>query len=446
MLPSPMSTIDDIGQRESGRPEGAVAIHLEDARAAQARWQRAEIVFAVAVSVIALHAVDARSAHAASRATTPRITDALLSLALAGFAVGMFRRSGRGFRATLALLIGTWTTIAGLGITVGHVWKIGMTGSSVTGLASLASGLTLLGLGTVMILRGAGWWRRLLTVSMLVLSLPYVFAPLTIAVFMTHVPPTILGGTTPADRGFPYRDVTVTTTDGVDLSGWYIPSRNRAAVVVIHGSGSSRLNILDHVDVLATAGYGVLALDARGHGQSEGVAMDLGWLEDRDMDAGVSFLAGQPDVDPQRIGTFGISMGAIGALDAAASDPRIGAVVAEGLAVHSFDDALTLGVDGWWHLPFYWMTTTGADLLSPAQPSMGIEEAMTRLGSRPVLLISGRGRDEGILNRKFAAAGSSRTELLELPDTKHSQGIWWHTEEWSRRVVGFLDRALLGSG
>lgn len=439
-----MSVIDDIGQ-DGGRAEGAVAIHLEDSRAEQARWQRAEIVFAVAVSVIALHAVDARSAQAASRAATPRIADALLALALAGVAVGLFRRSGRAVRVSLALLIGTWTTVAGLGITVGHIWKVGMSGSSVTGLASLTSGLALLGLGTVMILRGASWRRRLLAVPLLVMALPYVFAPLTIAVFMTHVPPTMLGGTTPADRGYSYRDVTVTTTDGVRLSGWYVPSQNRAAVVVIHGSGSSRLNILDHVDVLAGAGYGVLALDARGHGQSDGVAMDLGWLEDLDIDAGVSFLAEQPDVDPGRVGTFGISMGAVGALDAAASDHRIAAVVAEGLAVHSFDDALTLGSDGWWHLPFYWMTVTGADLLSPADPPMGIEEAMNRLGARPVLLISGRGRDEGILNRKFAAAGSDRTELLELPDTKHSQGIWWHTEEWSRRVVGFLDRALLSA-
>jgi alpha-beta hydrolase superfamily lysophospholipase len=271
----------------------------------------------------------------------------------------------------------------------------------------------------------------------------YVFAPLTIAVFMTHVPPTMLGGTTPADKGLAYRDITVATTDGVRLSGWYVPSRNGAAVVVIHGSGSSRLNILDHIAVFAGAGYGVLALDARGHGRSDGVAMDLGWLEDLDVDAGVSFLVHQPDVDPHRIGAFGLSMGGVGALEAAASDPRIAAVVSEGVSVHSFADALTLGSDGWWHLPFYWMTTTAADLLSPADPPMGVEEAMTRIGPRPVLLISGRGRDEGILNRKFAAAGSARTELLELPDTKHSQGIWWHTEEWTSRVIGFLDRALL---
>jgi alpha-beta hydrolase superfamily lysophospholipase len=420
--------IEEVGREERGPLKGRrVAIPGGGTRASDAPWQRSEIVFSVAVGVIAIHAFSVMPA-----------------LVLAGIAAGIFRHARKGTRTSLLLLIGTWATIAGLGITAGHIWKMGLHWSDAIGVASLLSGLILLTMGTASVVRGIPGWRRLLVIPTAVIAIFYVFAPVTIAVYMTHVPPTMLGGNTPADRGFAYRDVAVSTTDGVELSGWYVPSRNRAALVVIHGSGSTRLNILDHVDVLASAGYGVVALDARGHGESEGRAMDLGWQEDLDIRAGVSFLAEQPDVDPDRIGTFGISMGAVGALEAAASDRRIAAVVSEGASVHSFDDALTLGVDGWWHLPFYWMTTTAADLLSPADPPMPIEVAMRRIGPRPVLLISGRGRDEGILNRRYAAAGSPRTELLELPDTKHSQGVWRHADEWSRRVIGFLDRALLG--
>jgi hypothetical protein len=68
---------------------------------------------------------------------------------------------------------------------------------------------------------------------------------------------------------------------------------------------------------------------------------------------------------------------------------------------------------------------------------------MARIAPRPVLLISGSGRAESSLNRIFEAAASATSELWALPDTGHSRGIWTHREEWARRVLGFLDGALL---
>ena len=71
-----------------------------------------------------------------------------------------------------------------------------------------------------------------------------------------------VGTTTPGDRGLSYRDVELHTTDGVTLSGWYIPSANHAAVALLHGAGSTRSSVLDHAVVLARHGYGVLLFDA----------------------------------------------------------------------------------------------------------------------------------------------------------------------------------------
>jgi uncharacterized protein len=48
-----------------------------------------------------------------------------------------------------------------------------------------------------------------------------------------------------------------------------VPSRNRAAVIALHGIGSDRLGVERHARMLARHGYGVLALDLRGHGESE---------------------------------------------------------------------------------------------------------------------------------------------------------------------------------
>jgi uncharacterized protein len=433
-----------VGGTDHGDPNArAVAIPLEDHGASRSGWPRTDIVFAAAVAVITLQAADSIAGRPPAEPLLIRLADSVATLGFGWLVIMAFRRSGRAVRSLVALSVGTAATVAGLGYTAGHIWKLGLEWSRVPGIASLLAGFVLLGIGAAVALRGARGWRKLLALPIAIAMVFYVFAPLTIAVFLTHVPATTLGGWTPADRGLAYRDVTLTTTDGVRLAGWYVPSHNGAAMVVMHGSGSTRLNVLDHVETLADAGYGVLAIDARGHGQSDGIAMDLGWMADRDFEAGVSFLARQNDVDPGRIGVLGLSMGAIGALTAAAEDTRIEAVIAEGTSVHSYGDAATLGWDGWWHLPFYWTTVAAMDAMSAAEPSMSVEDSIERIGERPLLLISGRGRDEGILNRKYAAMGSGNTELLQFPDTKHSQGIWFHTQRWREGVLSFLDRALL---
>ena len=64
--------------------------------------------------------------------------------------------------------------------------------------------------------------------------------------------------------------------DGRKLSAWYVPSRNGAAVLVSHGSGGSRGRLPRHVRMLARHGYGVLALDNPGNGESEGHSNGLG--------------------------------------------------------------------------------------------------------------------------------------------------------------------------
>jgi len=114
----------------------------------------------------------------------------------------------------------------------------------------------------------------------------------------------------PQNRGWaayphPMRAVVWSRSVWVTLSGWYVPSRNRAAVVLLHGASSTRSNVLDHALVLAGRGYGVLLYDARGHGRSGGRAMELGWYGDRDIAAAVDYLEKRNDVDPPRIAALG---------------------------------------------------------------------------------------------------------------------------------------------
>ena len=88
--------------------------------------------------------------------------------------------------------------------------------------------------------------------------------------------------------------------------------------------------------MLAHAGYGVLLYDARGRGESGGHENAFGWQWDRDVHGAVSYLVAR---GVHRIGLLGLSTGAEAVVTEAASDPRVGAVVADGLQGRTAADA-----------------------------------------------------------------------------------------------------------
>ena len=84
-----------------------------------------------------------------------------------------------------------------------------------------------------------------------------------------------------AALGLPHERVSFPASDGVHLAGWYVRSRNGAAIVVVHGGGGDRQGTIRHARMLADAGYGVLLYDARGRGESGGHENAFYWRWDR---------------------------------------------------------------------------------------------------------------------------------------------------------------------
>ena len=84
----------------------------------------------------------------------------------------------------------------------------------------------------------------------------------------------------------PYEQVTVRTSDGLELAGWYVRSRNGAAVI----SYPTRQGKLPQARMLVRHGYGVLLLDARGYDGSQGDPNLFGWDDAKDIDAAVAWL------------------------------------------------------------------------------------------------------------------------------------------------------------
>lgn len=370
-----------------------------------------------------------------------------IALVLTAAVVLGLRRTGRRGGALLAAVVGLLGLATGVGLAVPHLAKVGVTTTAIAGLMALAGGLVLLVGGATSFMRSVRWWGRLLGIPLVLLLLYVSLWSLGQSVAATNVPRTAVGVETPADAGCAYEDVELTTTDGVALSGWYVRSRNGAAVVLAHGAGSTRSGALDQAVVLARHGYGVLLFDARGHGRSDGRAMDFGWYGDEDMAAAVSFLTARPDVDRGRIGVVGLSMGGEEALGAAAADGRIRAVVAEGAGHRQAADKAwlsdQLGARGWFQEQVERLTYALTDLLTDADPPIALRDAVAATAPRPVLLIAGGAAHDERTESRYIAEGSPDTvEVWVVPGAGHTAGLETDPAEWEQRVTDFLDAAL----
>jgi fermentation-respiration switch protein FrsA (DUF1100 family) len=106
------------------------------------------------------------------------------------------------------------------------------------------------------------------------------------------------------------------TPDGEELGAWYHEGQPDAPVVLLlHGYSASRSACLPQAEVVARAGYGVLLLTLRAHGDSTGSFNDIGYSARRDVIAAVGWLerrqAGRPIV------VWGRSLGSAAAIFAA---------------------------------------------------------------------------------------------------------------------------------
>jgi pimeloyl-ACP methyl ester carboxylesterase len=262
----------------------------------------------------------------------------------------------------------------------------------------------------------------------------------------THVPPTSVSST-PADRGLDAESVTLITDDDVELAGWYVSGSNGAAVVLLHGAGSTRSDVLDQAEVLARNDYGVLMIDARGHGESGGTAMDFGWYGDLDIGAGTDYLLGRDDVGTGRIGVVGMSMGGEEAIGAAATDPSIAAAVAEGATGRTAADKSWLSDEYGWRGALqeqfekaqFWVV----DHLTESPPPISLRDAVVGSGDTPFLLITaGDVPDERSAAEFIASAAPDRVQTWEVEGSAHTGGLSTKPVEWEQRVVAFLDTHL----
>ncbi len=362
-----------------------------------------------------------------------------------GIGLGLVASGAHRLRVTGAIVAGAGTVLlcVGAGL-LPHLAKRGVTPTSVAAITTVGAGvlITLAGVrramrSTPLPLRIGGWVATLVLVA--------AFASIiTPAIAATNVPATAIGAT-PTDVGLDAEEVALTTDDGVVLAAWYIPSSNGAALVLRHGAGSTRSSALGHAAVLARHGYGVLLVDARGHGDSGGRAMDFGWHGDADIAAAIDHLAERPDVTDGRIGLVGLSMGgeeAIGAM----TDDRVRAVVAEGATARSAADKSWLsdiyGARGAVQEQLERLQYGLTDLLIEAGPPTPLRDAVAAGDAEVLLIAAGTMPDETHAATHIATGAPDRVEVWVVDDADHTGGLRSEPAAWEERVIAFLGQHL----
>ena len=265
------------------------------------------------------------------------------------------------------------------------------------------------------------------------------------------LPPRSIAAQTPADYSVRnFQDVSITTVDGVRVGAWYVPPTRTdgASIIFIHGHVSNRSHFLARAALFAEQGYGMLFLDLRHHGTSDGDISTMGLLEVRDVQAAFDFLTEQPAVNPDRIAIYGHSMGGATAIMAFRRITQARVLIAES-AYSSLEDNLRLRIVQDLPIPAFilpqviiqFCNILTDENLFDVRPIDDIQH----LDGRPVLLVHGTLDNVVPIENSeqlFAAAHEPKA-FWRIEGAGHMSSFEVSSEEYEAHIMPFLEQYLV---
>jgi pimeloyl-ACP methyl ester carboxylesterase len=305
----------------------------------------------------------------------------------------------------------------------------------------------------------------LLTIAGLVMF-AYAGATTYMATLVVAQKPLALAGT-PGQYQLEYQNVAFPArVDHLMIHGWFIPGvlptgklTTQRVLIMVHGAYQNRTDpaagLLALSSAMAHQGFAVLVFDMRGTGQSAPAPFSLGYFEQRDVLGAVDFLTNgslpYPELGrPQSIGGWGVSMGAITLLLAAAQTTAIKAIVADS-AYPDIAPILEREIPKQAHLPGFF--TPGA--LAADRALYGIDfynvkpgDIVASLAPRPLFFIQGSAdtynppSNLGVLVRDAKAAPNADVQSWLVPGAAHAQSYHVEGNVYVQRLVSFYTAAL----
>ena len=244
-------------------------------------------------------------------------------------------------------------------------------------------------------------------------------------------------------------------TGTVGIGGWWIPAADRPdapAVIAVHGYTSCRRDerVLLAAGMLHRHGFAVLAIDLRNHGESgRPTGRHTGGVrESADVLGAWDWLVAGGQRPAERVGLFGISLGAASVLIAAGDEPRVAAVWADS-SYGDIDDATRAELRRN-HLPPFLLPgglLAGRLLEGPGLRDKSPLVAMGRLAGRPAYITHGTAdtRLEVFYAdqlRRAATTNGVPAESWIVDGCGHADAIVDYPAEYERRLVDFFERTI----
>lgn len=228
---------------------------------------------------------------------------------------------------------------------------------------------------------------------------------------------------TPGRIGLQYEDLRIKTSDGVTLSGWFVPHpQPRATLLFFHGNAGNISHRLESLEIFHRLRMSVLIIDYRGYGKSEGRPSEEGTY--RDAAAAIDFLR-QRDIPPQGVIVFGRSLGAPVAAWLASREP-VAALIVES----AFASVPRMAAELYPWLPVRWLSRFRYDTAAHAAAAKS-----------PVLVIHSR-EDEIIpyeQGRIVYNAVSGKRAFLELTGG-HNDGFFVSGTRYTNGIDRFISK------
>ena len=327
----------------------------------------------------------------------------------------------------------TWGRSALFGLVIPHfvVWPI----------VTFVAGTVIWPAAALVLRRGRVSYRGAAMGVLIILLLVFIGLPYLISTLYTgSVGPRRKAQATPADHGLAYEDVTLTTSDGLNLTAWYVPNETgRGTVIYCHGHLNHRGQMLDQAAFMHENGFNGLLFDFRRHGDSEGSLTTFGYFEWRDAQAALRYAV---DVRGEQgpVILWGVSMGAATALLTAAEEPEIDAVIAES-SFYAASETLRGDLNRMFGLPtvpFGFLTGTITELRVGIKiDDLDVGRAVSGLRETSVLLVGGTAdrrmpvsnnerlydRIPGTRKQIYVAEGATHGDIWEMDREGYAETV-----------------------
>ncbi len=268
-----------------------------------------------------------------------------------------------------------------------------------------------------------------------------------------------------------YEELRFKSTDGLELEGWFIPylfnphqntklginslskgpefvnePNAKGTIILCHGFATNKSDLIGFIPFLNEHGYNVFMFDFRAHGNSPG-SCSLGYYEVNDLLGAVNYLKNRQDVNSEKIGAIGVSMGGAIVFMAAAKTPYLKAVVGDSSFL-SFERTVTRFAKLFYNLPkfpFVYLTIKAVEFrLGFKSNEADTAKYIDKISPRAIFIIHGE-NDKRILLEDAQllyklAKEPKQMWIVPLADHLESRGLM--QMEYEKKIIEFFDKYL----